>query len=154
VGTYLHTEFAFSARANEKSDVYSYGVVLLELATGRTAVEGDELGDLVSWTQWRIRQKHGLKNSLDKRLGYIPEDTQEEMMMVLRIGLFCTNASPAHRPCMRDVLRMLVDVKISSIPMASEGKTRAAKSQLLPTLSVAAPVRNFSSTPDLIIISP
>ncbi|CAM6088875.1 unnamed protein product [Calypogeia fissa] len=132
---YIAPELAYSMKANKKSDVYSYGVVLLELATGRRAVEGDNHGDLVTWTQWRIREKQGLLNSLDKRLGHIPDETQEEMMMVLRIGLFCTNASPAHRPCMRDVVRMLVDVKISSnIPMGYETKTRAAKSQLLPTL--------------------
>lgn len=151
----MRTEFAFSMKANEKSDVYSYGVVLLELATGRRAVEGDSDGDLVTWTQWRIREKQGLLNSLDKRLGHIPEDTKEQMMMVLRIGLFCTNASPAHRPCMRDVVRMLVDVRRSSnIPIGYENKTRAAKSQLLPTLSVTVPVRCPHAVPDLIQISP
>ncbi|KAG6553747.1 hypothetical protein Mapa_004662 [Marchantia paleacea] len=125
---YIAPECAFSMKANEKSDVYSYGVVLLELVTGKRAIEGDngEGEHVTMWTQWKIREKDGLLGALDKRLGEVSMSAQEEMIMLLRIGLFCTAVQADERPCMREVVRMLIDVKATSeIPMQGlDGKTK------------------------------
>ncbi|KAL3685417.1 hypothetical protein R1sor_003439 [Riccia sorocarpa] len=117
---YIAPECAFAAKANEKTDVYSFGVVLLELLTGRRAVEGNTADGehITMWVQWKTREKDGIIGALDPRLGEISVSAQEEMIMVLRIGLFCTAISPEKRPGMREVVRMLIDVRNSSqIPL-------------------------------------
>ncbi|OAE28149.1 hypothetical protein AXG93_638s1380 [Marchantia polymorpha subsp. ruderalis] len=124
---YIAPECAFSMKANEKSDVYSYGVVLLELVTGKRAIDGDnDEGEHVTmWTQWKVHEKDGWVGALDKRLGEVSVSAQEEMIMLLRLGLYCTAVQADARPCMQEVVRMLIDVKATSkIPMQGlDGKT-------------------------------
>ena len=54
--TFHHAEYAYTMKVTEKCDIYSYGVVLLELLTGKTPVQPlDEGGDLVTWVRNYIR---------------------------------------------------------------------------------------------------
>ncbi|KAL2653520.1 hypothetical protein R1flu_021648 [Riccia fluitans] len=145
---YIAPECAFAAKANEKTDVYSFGVVLLELVTGRRAVEGNTADGehITMWVQWKTREKDGVTGALDPRLGEISASAQEELIMLLRIGLFCTAINPDKRPRMREVVRMLIDVRNSSeIPMrALDSKSKkncktSAAGELLPCIDVPKP---------------
>lgn len=92
---------------NEKSDIYSYGVVILELVTGRRPVD-PELGekDLARWVQSTVEQK-GVDHVLDPKLDVC---YKEEMCKVLDIGLLCASILPIIRPSMRMVIKMLLEV--------------------------------------------
>ncbi|KAG5226340.1 receptor protein kinase [Salix suchowensis] len=90
---YIAPEYAYTLRVNEKSDIYSFGVVILELVTGRLPVD-PEFGekDLVKWVcaTWI-------------KTGWI----MDEVSKILEIGLRCTTSFPIGRPSMRLVVKML-----------------------------------------------
>ncbi|KAE9592386.1 putative protein kinase RLK-Pelle-LRR-XI-1 family [Lupinus albus] len=99
-------------KVTEKCDIYSYGVVLLELLTGRTPVLPlEQGGDLVTWIRSHIRN-HNNKLSidiLDNRLDLQEQGTVNHMLTVLKLALLCTSMSPSDRPSMREVVSMLIE---------------------------------------------
>ena len=106
---------------NEKSDIYSFGVVILELVTGRPPMD-PEFGekDLVNWVCTTLDQsgtEHVIDPKLDSRY-------RGEVSKVLDVGLRCTNSLPAGRPSMRRVVKMLQEAGMGSQPKAnkSDGK--------------------------------
>lgn len=110
---YIAPEYAYTLQVHEKSDIYSFGVVLLELLTGRRPVEPD-FGDalnIVEWVKSKIQSTEGIKEVLDQNVGASCSSVQEEMMLVLRVALLCTSRSPGDRPSMRDVVTMLQEAK-------------------------------------------
>ncbi|KAK3159605.1 hypothetical protein QOZ80_1BG0048710 [Eleusine coracana subsp. coracana] len=104
---YIAPEYAYTLRVTEKSDTYSFGVVLLELVTGKPPVDpefGDK--DLVKWVCSTMEQK-GVEHVLDTRLLL---DYKQHMLRVLHIGLLCASSLPINRPPMRRVVKMLQEV--------------------------------------------
>ncbi|TKW11904.1 hypothetical protein SEVIR_5G002800v4 [Setaria viridis] len=118
---YIAPEYAYTLRVNEKSDTYSFGVVLLELVTGKPPVD-PEFGekDLVKWVCSTMEQK-GVEHVLDSRLDM---DFKDEIVRVLNIGLVCTSSLPINRPAMRRVVKMLQEVRVEGRPprMDKDGK--------------------------------
>lgn len=93
---------------SEKSDIYSFGVVILELVTGKPPIDA-EYGenDLVKWVCSTLEQK-GLNHVIDPTLD---SKYKEEISKVLRVGIECTSYLPISRPSMRCVVKMLQEVK-------------------------------------------
>ncbi|KAG1334980.1 receptor-like protein kinase HSL1 [Cocos nucifera] len=117
---YIAPEYAYTLRVNEKSDIYSFGVVILELVTGRLPVD-PEFGekDLVKWVCGTIDQK-GVEHVIDPKLDAC---FTEEIEKVLKIGLLCTSSLPINRPSMRRVVKMLLEVSADKPkPEKREGK--------------------------------
>ena len=110
----LHlAEYAYTLKVDEKTDIYSFGVVLLELLTGKRPIES-EFGDavnIVEWVRGKVRCKAGIVDALDANVGASCSMVQEEMLLVLRIALLCTSRCPRDRPSMRDVVTMLAEAK-------------------------------------------
>ncbi|WVZ09797.1 hypothetical protein V8G54_014327 [Vigna mungo] len=105
---YIAPEYGYMMKITEKSDVYSYGVVLLEVLTGKQPID-PTIPDGVHVVDW-VRQKKGLE-VLDPSLLSRPESEIEEMMQALGIALLCVNSSPDERPTMRDIAAMLKEIK-------------------------------------------
>ncbi|XP_010245580.1 PREDICTED: receptor-like protein kinase HSL1 [Nelumbo nucifera] len=114
---YIAPEYAYTLRVNEKSDIYSFGVVLLELVTGRLPVD-PEFGekDLVKWVCTTMDQK-GVEHVLDPKLDLC---FKEEICKVLNIGLLCSSSLPINRPSMRRVVKMLQEVGAENKPKAGK----------------------------------
>ncbi|KAL2324134.1 hypothetical protein Fmac_023192 [Flemingia macrophylla] len=102
-------------KPSQKWDVYSYGVILLEMITGRSSIVqvGNSEMDLVQWIQFCIEEKKPLLEVLDP---YLAEeaDREEEIIAVLKIAMACVHSSPEKRPTMRHVLDVLDRLSISS----------------------------------------
>eukprot|EP00257_Ricinus_communis_P019151 XP_015578060.1 leucine-rich repeat receptor-like protein kinase TDR [Ricinus communis] len=110
---YIAPEYAYTLQVDEKSDIYSFGVVLMEIISGKRSVDA-EFGDgnsIVDWVRSKIKTKDGVNDILDKNAGASIASVREEMMQMLRIALLCTSRNPADRPSMRDVVLMLQEAK-------------------------------------------
>lgn len=112
---YIAPENAFATTRSQESDVYSYGVVLLELLTRKKAVDASfpEGIDLVGW----VRSVWSCSEQIEKLIdGSLQEEFMEPMVMeqvyeVFFVALRCTEREPAKRPNMRDVVKTLEDAK-------------------------------------------
>lgn len=121
---YIAPEYAYTMKVTEKCDIYSFGVVLLELVTGRTPVQPiDRGGNLASWVRKNIQKSIPLVKMFDQRLDLSEEATVEEMSLVLKIALFCTNTSPLSRPTTKEVVAMLRDARESTCVFSSSPKS-------------------------------
>ncbi|KAL8135969.1 L-type lectin-domain containing receptor kinase VIII.1-like [Apium graveolens] len=110
---YLAPEYLLTGRASEKTDVFSFGAVVLEVATGRRPIEKEVTGvgkggtssNLVAWV-WGLHRESTLLAAADPRL--CGEFEQSEMRKVLLVGLACSHPDPMARPTMRGVVQILV----------------------------------------------
>ncbi|KAL0737374.1 hypothetical protein Bca4012_013584 [Brassica carinata] len=113
---YQAPETLKTVKPSQKWDVYSYGVILLELIAGRspTFEVGTSEIDLVRWIQVCIEEKKPLCDVLDPCLA--PEaDKEDEIVAVLKVAISCVNSSPEKRPTMRHVSDTL-----DRLPMAGD----------------------------------
>ena len=92
---------------NEKIDVFSFGVILLELTTGKEANYGDEHSSLAEWARRQIQFGSSIEEVLDKEI--MGEFYIDEMSKVFRLGVMCTAARPSSRPSMGEVLHKLLE---------------------------------------------
>jgi serine/threonine protein kinase len=89
-----------------KSDVYSYGLVLLELLTGRKPADmsqppGQE--NLVSWARPLLTSKEGLESIVDPSLG--PDFPFDSLAKVAAIASICVQPEASHRPFMGELVQ-------------------------------------------------
>lgn len=105
-------EYGYTLKVDEKIDIYSFGVVLLELLTGKKPLDPEfgESVDIVEWIRRKVRDNKSLEEALDPNLGNC-RHIQEETLLVARIALLCTAKLPKDRPSMRDVVTMLAEAK-------------------------------------------
>lgn len=116
---YIAPEYAYTLRVNEKSDTYSFGVVILELVTGKPPIDkkfGEK--DLAAWVHTTMDQK-GPNHVIDLNLDSI---YKEQICKVLDIGLLCISPLPINRPSMRRVVKMLQEAGTNLQPKASNEK--------------------------------
>ncbi|CAJ1910396.1 unnamed protein product [Sphenostylis stenocarpa] len=103
---YIAPENGYSKKATEQLDTYSFGVVLLELVSGRQAeqTESSDSLDIVKWVRRKVNITNGVHQVLDPR---ISSTSHQEMIGVLDIALRCTSVVPEKRPSMVEVIRSL-----------------------------------------------
>ncbi|KAF5815108.1 putative protein kinase RLK-Pelle-L-LEC family [Helianthus annuus] len=105
---YLAPEYLHCGKATDKTDVYSYGVVVLEVCCGRRPIEreigGPNMVNLVDWV-WDLHTKGEVLGAIDKRLN--GEFDEAEARRLLMVGLSCVNPRSDMRPSMRRVLQVL-----------------------------------------------
>ncbi|XP_074590679.1 cysteine-rich receptor-like protein kinase 10 [Curcuma longa] len=118
---YMAAEYALYGRFSIKSDVFSYGVLILEILTGQknSHYQGSSSGyfvDLISqvwhnWTQGNILQV------IDQNLiGHCPT---QEVLRYMHIGLLCVQEDPVQRPTMANIVIMFNSHSVSlSAPSA------------------------------------
>lgn len=110
---YIPPEYAYIMQVTAPGNVYSYGVVLLEILTTRLPVE-EEFGegmDLVKWVHGAPARGETPEQILDARLSTVSFGWRREMLAALKVALLCTDSTPAKRPKMKKVVEMLREIK-------------------------------------------
>lgn len=109
------TENAFTTANSKESDVYSYGVVLLELITRKEALDRSfvEGVDIVWWVRSVWNKTEEIEMIVDPSLSdeFYDTSVMEQVMNVLSVALRCTEKEASKRPSMRDIVRRLEDAK-------------------------------------------
>ncbi|KAF3515040.1 hypothetical protein F2Q69_00004731, partial [Brassica cretica] len=106
---HIAPECISTGKSSEKTDVFGYGIMLLELVTGQRAIDFSRLEEeddvlLLDHVKKLEREKR-LGDIVDKKL---EEDyIEEEVEMMIQVALLCTQAAPEERPAMSEVVRML-----------------------------------------------
>ncbi|KAK4803631.1 hypothetical protein SAY86_003448 [Trapa natans] len=105
---YLAPEYAMRGHLTEKSDIFAFGVVILEILSGRPNADeslGKEKAYLFEWT-WNLREQNRELELVDPM---ILDFNREEAKRMVDIAVLCTQTSPMLRPPMSRVVSMLVD---------------------------------------------
>jgi len=99
-----------SVHVNEKCDIYGLGMLILELVTGRRAVEYGDDDVVVLMDQVRVLLEHGnALECVDPGMG--GQVSEEEVLPVLKLGMVCTSQIPSNRPSMAEVVQIQQVVK-------------------------------------------
>ncbi|XP_010540915.1 PREDICTED: MDIS1-interacting receptor like kinase 1 [Tarenaya hassleriana] len=140
---YIAPEYGYTLKVDEKIDIYSYGVVLLELLTGKKPLESEfgESVDIVEWVRRKIRDNRPLEETLDPNVGNC-RHVQEEMILVLKIALLCTAKLPKDRPSMRDAITMLAEAKPRRKSSSNGENTNGNEKETAPVVN-ASPVNGL-----------
>ncbi|KAL5537776.1 hypothetical protein UlMin_045316 [Ulmus minor] len=137
MGTYGYAapEYIMTGHLTPRSDVYSYGVVLLELLTGRKSLDKLRPAREQTLTDWALpllKEKKKLLNIIDPRLeGDYPVKGVHKAAM---LAYHCLNRNPKARPLMRDIVDSLE-------PLQMDGEVSDEKTTIT--------VFNFQDTPDV-----
>ncbi|XP_028803479.1 protein NSP-INTERACTING KINASE 2-like [Neltuma alba] len=130
---HIAPEYLSTGQSSDKTDVFGFGILLLELISGRTALEfgkaANQKGAMLDWVK-KMHQEKKLDLLIDKDLRNNYDRIELEEMV--RIALLCTQYVPAHRPKMSEVVRMLEGDGLAEKWEASKGdeSTRGRASEL------------------------
>ncbi|KAJ0974287.1 hypothetical protein J5N97_016252 [Dioscorea zingiberensis] len=106
---YTAPEYAIHGQLSEKVDTYSYGVVVLEIVSGRkcnATIPEPSTQYLLEWA-WTLYEEDMLLNLVDDTLD--PNEYQpDEVKRVIEIALLCTQSTVTARPTMSEIIVMLL----------------------------------------------
>ncbi|KAJ0533375.1 putative protein kinase RLK-Pelle-L-LEC family [Helianthus annuus] len=106
---YMAPECAMTGKATKESDVFSFGVVVLEIVCGRKPIDYKAQENkiwLLEWI-WELYGADTLLEAVDPRLG--SDFDEEEIKHLMIIGLWCVHPDSEVRPSMRQVIQVLND---------------------------------------------
>ncbi|CAA2974445.1 probable serine threonine- kinase Cx32, chloroplastic [Olea europaea subsp. europaea] len=127
---YAAPEYVATGHLYVKSDVYGFGVVLVEMLTGLRVLDENRPGgkeNLVEWVKPHLFDRRKLKNIMDSRLeGKYPS---RSAIQIAQLALSCIESEPKNRPSMREIVEILEridsvhekhkEVKVNSRPQPS-----------------------------------
>ncbi|XP_058108280.1 probable inactive receptor kinase At1g48480 [Magnolia sinica] len=122
VGGYRAPEVTDARKVSQKADVYSFGVLLLELLTGKApshAVLNEEGVDLPRWVQSVVREEWTAEVFDLELLRY--QSVEEDMVQLLQLAIDCAAQYPDNRPSMSEVSRRIEELCRSSLPQDHDG---------------------------------
>ncbi|GAB2300576.1 L-type lectin-domain containing receptor kinase VIII.1 [Dionaea muscipula] len=158
---YLAPEYLLTGRATEKTDVFSFGAVVLEVATGRRPIESSTTTTLNNYQRreeeeggggggYHHHHPHHHHHSSSSLVEWVwslhregrllmaadarlgGEFDEGEMRRVLLVGLACSHPDPSARPAMRGVIQMLVgEAEVPMVPRAKPSMSYSTSQLLL-----------------------
>ncbi|CAN8299174.1 unnamed protein product [Cochlearia groenlandica] len=122
---YVAPEYLLDGQLTEKSDVYAFGVVLLELLLGKKPVEKlgpGECQSIITWAMPYLTDRTKLPNVIDPAI----KDTMDlkHLYQVAAVAVLCVQPEPSYRPLITDVLHSLIPL----VPLELGGTLRTIRS--------------------------
>lgn len=129
LGGYRAPEQAEIKRLSQNADVYSFGVLLLEVLTGRAPsehpspgrvrTEEEELAvDLPKWVQSVVRDEWTAEVFDQELLRY--KNIEEELVSTLHVAMACVVPQPEKRPNMSEVVKMIEEIRVELSPLGED----------------------------------
>ncbi|TVT97206.1 hypothetical protein EJB05_57578, partial [Eragrostis curvula] len=151
IGTfgYLAPEYAQSGQITEKADVYSFGVVLVELVTGRKAVDINRPKGQQFLTEWArpLLEDYAIDELIDPRLER--RFSENEVYCMLHAANLCIRRDPHSRPRMSHVLRILEgDMVVDASGISTPGSDAGSRSWRLLNERHGSPAQRDSQRMD------
>ncbi|KAG7554871.1 Protein kinase domain [Arabidopsis suecica] len=121
---YVAPEYLLNGQLTEKSDVYAFGVVLLELLLGKKPVEKlapGECQSIITWAMPYLTDRTKLPSVIDPAI----KDTMDlkHLYQVAAVAVLCVQPEPSYRPLITDVLHSLIPL----VPMELGGTLKTIK---------------------------
>ncbi|KAL9279101.1 putative protein kinase RLK-Pelle-RLCK-X family [Arabidopsis thaliana] len=121
---YVAPEYLLNGQLTEKSDVYAFGVVLLELLLGKKPVEKlapGECQSIITWAMPYLTDRTKLPSVIDPAI----KDTMDlkHLYQVAAVAILCVQPEPSYRPLITDVLHSLIPL----VPMELGGTLKTIK---------------------------
>ncbi|KAF7831075.1 receptor-like cytoplasmic kinase 176 [Senna tora] len=144
MGTYGYAapEYMATGHLTKKSDIYSFGVVLLEILSGKRAVDKNRPTrehNLVEWAKPYLSSKRRIFQVMDARIE--GKYRVREAMKVANIAIQCLSVEPRFRPSMADVVRALEQLQGSDDTGGSSSSSSSGpKPQKTTSTSSASPL--------------
>jgi len=132
---HIAPEYLSTGQSSEKTDVFGFGVLLVELITGQKALDfgrvANQKGGVLDWVK-KLHQEKQLNMMVDKDLGSNYDRVELEEMV--QVALLCTQYHPSHRPRMSEVIRMLEGDGLAEKWEASQNvdTPKSVSSEILP----------------------
>ncbi|KAK7311897.1 hypothetical protein RJT34_10355 [Clitoria ternatea] len=122
---YLAPEYLLDGKLTDKSDVYAFGVVLLELLLGRKPVEKlapAQCQSIVTWAMPQLTDRSKLPSIVDP----VIKNTMDlkHLYQVAAVAVLCVQPEPSYRPLITDVLHSLIPL----VPIELGGALRVSRS--------------------------
>ncbi|XP_059671075.1 cold-responsive protein kinase 1-like [Cornus florida] len=118
---YLAPEYVLGGQLTLKADVYSFGVLVFEVVSGRSSAKANWGGMqkfLLEWA-WQLYEEGKLLELVDPELEEFPE---EKVIKYMKIALFCTQATASRRPMMSQVVDMFSrDIRLNEKELTPPG---------------------------------
>ncbi|KAI3506089.1 hypothetical protein L1887_28445 [Cichorium endivia] len=128
---YVAPEYLLDGKLTDKSDVYAFGVVLLELLLGRRPVEKlaeSQCQSIVTWAMPQLTDRSKLPNIVDPVIRYTMD--LKHLYQVAAVAVLCVQPEPSYRPLITDVLHSLIPL----VPVELGGTLRLAQTR--PSVSI------------------
>ncbi|KAJ8541661.1 hypothetical protein K7X08_002477 [Anisodus acutangulus] len=152
---YLAPEWLANLPITSKSDVYSYGMVLLEIVSGKRNFEVSEETNRKKCSLWAYEEfeRGNTEAIIDKKLSN-QEMNMEQAIRAIRVSFWCIQEQPSQRPTMGKVVQMLegvMEIDRPPAPRATEGSLagtslNASSTSALSTFAASAPAPSSSSS--------
>lgn len=129
LGGYRAPEQAEVKRLSQMADVYSFGVLLLEVLTGRAPSqypsptrprvdEEEQTVDLPKWVRSVVKEEWTAEVFDQELLRY--KNIEDELVAMLHVGLACVVPQPEKRPTMAEVAKMIEDIRVEQSPLGED----------------------------------
>ncbi|KAK2975985.1 hypothetical protein RJ640_000097, partial [Escallonia rubra] len=147
---YLAPEYAMRGILSQKADVYSFGVLLLEIVSGKSNAVSRPTQETVFLldTAYVYNKEGRLADLVDKDLSGCYNFT--EAMRILNLAMMCTSQTPTLRPTMSEVVSVLQDEKtieqVFGVPPTDSSSTTMAGAYLTSSAEISSTSNEVSSS--------
>ncbi|XP_039163272.1 protein NSP-INTERACTING KINASE 3 isoform X4 [Eucalyptus grandis] len=136
---HIAPEYLSTGQSSEKTDVFGYGILLLELITGQRALDfgriPNQKGVMLDWVI-KLYEDGKLNQMVDKNLQ--DNFNRLELEVMVKVALLCTKVNPLQRPKMSEVLKMFEDDGLA------DNQDAAQRAETPRCLSGSSPPRRYA----------